>query len=329
MTSGIVGWGVYLPHWRLERAAIGAALGTAAGRGTRTVASYDEDTTTLGVEAARRALADPATPSPDDLVFSTPDPVYLDKTNATTIHAALGLDPGCAAYDACGSVRSAWGALKTAAVAGRSGPAMAVVADLRTGLAGGSEESQGGDGAAAFVYAPDGGVTELIGRGSATDEFLDRWRVPGERSSRQWEDRFGEVSLVPLAKAAYDRALLRAGVGPEEVDHLIVTGLHARAVGTVRTSLGTPPDRLGPDFGTKIGNLGAAQAAAVPGRCPRAGPARPGGGRRGGGGRCGVHRPAHHRSPHRRATGPRRRRSPHRGRHGGRRRGRRQRGQGD
>ena len=51
--------------------------------------------------------------SPEQLFFSTPEPAYQDKTNATTIHAALGLLPG-AAYDMVGSVRSAVGALASA-----------------------------------------------------------------------------------------------------------------------------------------------------------------------------------------------------------------------
>ena len=52
MSGGIAAWGTYLPYWRLQRSAIGAVLGGGGGRGTRAVASYDEDTTTLGVEAA-------------------------------------------------------------------------------------------------------------------------------------------------------------------------------------------------------------------------------------------------------------------------------------
>src|ERR1700734_1374398 len=104
-SGGIVSWGTYLPYWRLQRAAIAQVLGAGPGKGTRAVASYDEDTTTLGVEAARRALAVvPA--APQDLLFSTPAPGYLDKTSATTVHAALGLDRDCAAYDFCGSSRS-------------------------------------------------------------------------------------------------------------------------------------------------------------------------------------------------------------------------------
>ena len=54
--SGILSYGVYLPYWRLRREAINEALGSGRGKGTRRVASYDEDTTSMGVEAARVAL---------------------------------------------------------------------------------------------------------------------------------------------------------------------------------------------------------------------------------------------------------------------------------
>ena len=87
---GIVAYGAYLPYWRLERKAIAEALGVPAGSGTRAVASYDEDTTSLGVEAGRAALRGVSI-VPHALFFATSAPAYLDKTNATAIHAALDL----------------------------------------------------------------------------------------------------------------------------------------------------------------------------------------------------------------------------------------------
>jgi 3-hydroxy-3-methylglutaryl CoA synthase/uncharacterized OB-fold protein len=260
MEAGIVSWGVYLPYWRLERQVIGQAFGMAGGRGSRAVASYDEDTTSMAVEAGRRALGVPGVPEPGAVYFSTPSPAYLDKTNATTVHAGLGLPANCGAYDLCGSVRSGWAAVQLAALAGARSPSLAVVSDLRTGLPGGPDETQGGDGAVAFVFAPEGGVTERLGHASVTDEFLDRWRVPGETSSRQWEDRFGEEAYLPLARSVFDRALQDAGISVDDVDHLIVTGLHARAVAGLKKSLGVSADRVVPDHAGLIGNLGAAQA---------------------------------------------------------------------
>src|SRR3970040_949045 len=50
--NGIVAYAAYIPYFRLDRKAIAAALGQPAGKGTRAVASYDEDTTSMGGEAA-------------------------------------------------------------------------------------------------------------------------------------------------------------------------------------------------------------------------------------------------------------------------------------
>ena len=109
--SGIIAYGAYVPYHRLDRAAIGQMLGGGGGRGTRAVASYDEDSTSMGAEAARAALATaPAGVEPRSLYFATAEPAYLDKTNATAIHAALGLPPTVFAVDMVGAVRSGAGA---------------------------------------------------------------------------------------------------------------------------------------------------------------------------------------------------------------------------
>jgi hydroxymethylglutaryl-CoA synthase len=259
MTAGIVTWGTYLPYWRLKRAAISQVLGSGPAKGARAVASYDEDTTTMGVEAGRRALALGAA-VPQDLLFSTAAPGYLDKTSATTVHAALGLDRGCAAYDFCGSSRSALGTMLMALQGAPQRQALAVVSDLRTGLAGGAEEREPGDGAGAFLCGPDGAVAELIGRGSTSDEFLDRWRVPGEVDSHVWEERFGEVMYVPLARDAFADALKDAGITESDIDHAIVVGLHARAVKAATGALGVAAEGVAPHQTGAVGNLGAAQA---------------------------------------------------------------------
>jgi len=266
MSSGIAAWGTYLPFWRLRRTAIAGVLGSGGGKGTRTVASHDEDTTTLAVEAGRRALAvGPGAGSVQDLLLSTPDPGYLDKTSATTVHAALGLGRGCGAYDFAGSSRSAVGTLLQGLGAaggggGRGRTTLAVLSELRTGLAGSAEERDSGDGAAAFVCAPDGAVAELVGRGAASDEFLDRWRVPGEADSHVWEERFGEGLYVPLAREAFAAALKDAGLAEGDVDHAVVTGLHVRAVRSAAASLGVRDGVLAPDLTGVVGNLGAAHA---------------------------------------------------------------------
>jgi 3-hydroxy-3-methylglutaryl CoA synthase/uncharacterized OB-fold protein len=258
--SGIYSYGVYVPFARLDRKAIAEALGAPAGSGTRAVASYDEDTTSLGVEAARVAVR--AAPAPQAVVFATAAPAYLDKTNATAIHAALDLADAAPAYDMAGSIRSGAGAMWAAVQS--NVPTLAVVSDLRTGLAGGVDERETGDAAAAFVCGPGDAqhplAVELIGRASTTAEFLERWRQPGEPTSRQWEERFGEQVYVPLGEGALKEALKAAGITAPGVDHLIVAGPHGRANRRVAASAGVKKEAIADDFAGALGNTGTAHA---------------------------------------------------------------------
>jgi hydroxymethylglutaryl-CoA synthase len=258
---GIVSYGVYVPYWRLQRAAITASLGSGGGRGWRSVASYDEDTTSMGVEAARIALrAAPDGYEPSALWFSTTTPAYLDKTNANAIHAALGLPTATATVDAIGSVRSGTGASFAAFVSG----GLAVLADVRTGLPGGNDEAEGGDAAAAIAFGEGDDVLAVpIANASATAEFLDRWRTPGDAYSQQWEERFGEHAYGPLVDAAVNDALKAAGLTPSELDHVIVTGLHGRAVRAAAKAVGARSDAYADDLTAEIGNTGVAHGSVL------------------------------------------------------------------
>jgi hydroxymethylglutaryl-CoA synthase len=256
-TRGLLAYSAYVPYARLDRKSIAEALGVAPVGGSRAVASYDEDTTSMGVEAARPALRGSRT-IPELVYFATSDPPYLDKTNATAIHAALDLPPSTMAIDMAGSVRSAAGALRAALDA--RVPALAVLSDVRSGLPGGGDERDGGDAAVAFLFGEGDVLAEPIGHASLTAEFLDRWRVPGEPYSRQWEERFGEFVYVPLGEGALVEALKHAGITAQAVDHLIVAGPHGRSNKRVAASAGARKEALVDDRTGVIGNTGAAHA---------------------------------------------------------------------
>lgn len=247
---GVVSYGACVPRHRLDRAAIRALLGQGGGKGTRSVAGYDEDTTSLGVEAARAARwgddFGPAT-----VHFATTAPAYADKTNATAVHAALHLPRDVFATDHVGSARSAIGALRAAAADG----GLAVLADVRTGRPGSSDEANGGDGAAAFAFGRGAHVVaQLVAQAAVTREFLDRWRVPGETASSTWEERFGLGEYLPLVDEAAARALEAAGI--QRPDHVVVASPHLRVARTVAKRFGAGAGALEP----LIGSLGAADA---------------------------------------------------------------------
>ena len=259
---GIISAAGYVPYRRLARADIAAFMGGGGGKGTRAVASHDEDTTTLGVEAARLALRSAAGSLPDSLWFATAQPAYLDKTNATALAAALRLPADAGAYDFGGALRSGMGAL-VAALRGGGNP-LVVAADMRDGLPTSGDEAGGGD-AGAAVLAGDGPdvLAEFVGTASATDEFTDRWRAPGERTSKLWEERFGENRYVALGQEALGRAMKAAGIESGDIGRLAITGMHGRAVAGLAKKLQLGDGVVVNDLTSTVGQSGTAHPLLV------------------------------------------------------------------
>ena len=257
--TGLIGYHAYIPQFRLPRVQIAAALGDTA-IGERVVASYDEDTTTLGVAAALPVVRGHEE-SVRSLWFATTDPVYVDKNNASTVHAALDLPAGIPAFDLGANLRSGFAALAAAA----DGGGLAVLSDRRSGPVGGADELGGADAGAAFLFGEDSAaLAQVIGRASVTAEFVDRWRRPGTVEGSTWEERFGEQRYAELATAVVDQ-LVAAGTDPTSITRFAVAGGNARAVRTVTAALArrTGGQQHGDDLATHLGNSGAAQIGLV------------------------------------------------------------------
>lgn len=259
---GIIGAAGYLPHWRLQRSAITDVLG-GAGRGTRTVASYDEDSLTMAVEAGRRVLRS-GDARPSALWFATTSPTYVEKTNATIAHAALRLDADVLAADAGAGLRGTTAALRSALRS--TDPSVLVIAgDIRTGPAGSPDELTGGDAGAALLVGDDADgsrvVAEYLGGASATREFIDRWRSPGELRTHNWEERFGEQRYGALAAQAWDAALKDAGVDVDQVRRVAISGPQTRAATALGKLLGAAGVDVADSLGGTVGFTGAAHPA--------------------------------------------------------------------
>jgi len=255
---GILSWSAYLPYRRLDRTQIAAFVGQGGGKGTRTVASFDEDSTTMAVEAARLALRGRGL-TPSQLLFATSFPAYADRTNATAIHAALRLPPTTGAYDFGASVRSAVGAL-VLGLTGVGDATLVVAGDVRTGLPGSGEEAAGGDAAAAIVVGSDAAapvVAEFLGSASLTDEFVERWRAPGELRTRVWDEKFSEVSYVPLGVQAWNAALASCGLTANDVAAAAVVAPSQRVARAVGGKLDGV--HVIDDLSSVVGNTAAAQ----------------------------------------------------------------------
>jgi len=262
---GIRAIAAYLPHWRLQRAAITEVLGASAGKGTRTVASYDEDAVTMAVEAGRRVRRAAQGPV-DQLWFASTSSPYVEKTAAPIVHAALRVDSDVLAADAGPGLRGTAAALRAALRSADAG-VLVTAGDVRTGPAGSAEEQQGGDAGAAVLVAGKGDAEDTNGAGllaayvggaSVTQEFLDRWRSPGELRTHGWEERFGQQRYDDLAGRAWDAALKDAGIDAAQVTRVAISAPHARAGGPLTKTLGAAGVDVADRLDSTVGFTGAA-----------------------------------------------------------------------
>lgn len=237
---GLAAYAAYVPSHLLDDARLDPDA-PPSSRGTRSVASYDEDAVTMAVEAARGLRRSPA--SGGHLLLASVLAPYDAKTAATVVHEALGLDGSVAGIDLRGH-RSGITALDLAAGTG----SLAIAADLRQTRPGAPDELAQGDGAVAFV----GGGSEaasVLARATRTVEMLERWRLPGEVSDRVWDERFTADLLVEAAGAAVEEALRVARV--ERPDVVVVSSSNARAATTIRRALGSDGADAGADAGVE------------------------------------------------------------------------------
>jgi 3-hydroxy-3-methylglutaryl CoA synthase/uncharacterized OB-fold protein len=258
---GIVSYGSYVPYRRLARAAIAAVLGTPAEKGERAVASFDEDSVSMAVEAARDALRLAPSASVDSLFFATTTPPYADKLNAAIVGAAAQLPLEIRAADLTGSVRAGLSAFLQAADSAGTGQALVAMADARLAAPEAKAERMSGDGAAAFVLGRENVIAEIEASASLTREFLDTWREPEERFPHSWEERFALTqAYAPLLAHVVQSVLAKAGVKPEELAAVALDCPNPRAADGLVRRMKLRPEQIADSFDLTVGRTGAAHA---------------------------------------------------------------------
>ncbi len=128
-------------------------------------------------------------------------------------------------------------------------------------MSGSPEERDGGDAGAALLVGDESAgtlVAEHLGSASVTEEFLDRWKAPGELRMHAWEERFGQQRYADLAGRAWEAACKDAGVQPDGVASVAITGPHARAGAKLAKGLSAAGVDVVDTLGSTVGFSGAA-----------------------------------------------------------------------
>jgi 3-hydroxy-3-methylglutaryl CoA synthase/uncharacterized OB-fold protein len=235
--AGIISYGAYLPLFRLSRAEITRAWGTAALPGERAIANYDEDSLTMAVAAARDCLKGIDRASIGGLYFASTTAPYKEKQSAAIIAAVLGLVPEAITIDFSGSLRCGTNALKAAADAVDSGSVQNILvcaADTRLGYPSGPNELNFGDGAAALLVGRTQTVADIKHFYSRHYEIQDTWRSDRDTYVRSAEDRFAmEKGYCKVITEAISVALKKHKLTTKDISYVALNSPNQHQLRTV------------------------------------------------------------------------------------------------
>lgn len=258
---GITAYGAYIPWHRLSRADIAKAWGVPAPPGEKAVASYDEDSLTMAVAAARNCVRGIDPKGVDGVYFASTTMPYKEKQNATMIATALDIHKEAVTADFSGSLRAGANAMRAAidAVKGDSAENVLVcVADMRLGYPNGEMEMSFGDGAAAVTIGDTGVIATIEGSYTLYNELVDVWRSDKDVFVRSWEDRFiREKGYGRVVAEAVSTTLSKYGLTPKDFSKAVFDAPDSRQLGMVAKTLGfDSKTQVQPPLYSEVGNTG-------------------------------------------------------------------------
>ena len=264
--AGFRSYGAYVPLHRIDRAEFNRAWGGFPLPGERSVASYDEDSMTMAVEAAIDCLRGFDAKSVDGLYFATTTSPYKERLCASIIAAALDMRSDIRVMDTTGTLRAgtiAIGAALDAVNAGGADSVLVVVADCRMGAPAGTLEQALGDGAAALLVVRDGAAVEVRDSYSISDDFSGMWRADQDQFVRSWEDRMAhDVGYSAVLPRAMIGVMEKCGLSSDDVSKVVYDSptdmrRHLRIAGELKI----PPAKVQDSMFLTVGNTGSALAS--------------------------------------------------------------------
>ena len=231
--AGIVGYGVYIPSYRIKVEEIAKIWGDdpkAISRGLivqeKSVPAPDEDTATISVEASRHALAR-AMIDPQKIgavyVGSESHP-YAVKPTATILAEAIEAAPHLTAADlefACKAGTAAMQICMGLVDSGIVDYGLAVGADTSQGAPGDALEYTASAGGAAYIIGKEDTIADFEGTYSFTTDTPDFYRREGKPYPRHGGRFTGEPAYFKHVLSAAQGFFDKMGTEAKDYDHAV------------------------------------------------------------------------------------------------------------
>jgi len=231
VSIGIVGYGCYIPQYRIparEVARVWKGGSDAVPITEKAVPGPDEDTMTIGLEAARNALAR-AQVNPQHIgavwVGSESHP-YAVKPTSTIIAEAIGATPNTMGADwqfACKAGTETVQACIGFVAGGMARYAMGIGADTAQGRPGDALEYTAAAGGAAYIIGlAEESLAVIEATYSHVTDTPDFWRRPTTHYPSHGQRFTGEPAYFEHVTSAAKIIMSELGYGPKDFDYVVL-----------------------------------------------------------------------------------------------------------
>lgn len=263
---GIKSYGAYIPWYRIDRKVIYGAMGwhnpAGLSPGEKAVASYDEDSLSMAVNAGMDCLNGIDRNTIDGVYFASVSLPYKVRQNSALVATALDLRPDIRTADFCSSTKAGTTALVAACDAIKAGSAKKILvcaSDCRPAKAGSSQEQAYGDAAAAILVGQDGVVAEFQEAHSLSYDFADRWMADFDKFDRISEDRWiRDEAYTKFISEVISGLAKKRSLSPKDISKLALPSLYAREDAGIGKHLGLEPGQIQHHLLDTVGNCGTA-----------------------------------------------------------------------
>ncbi len=255
--AGIIGYGAYIPVYRIKTADIARVWGEETSRIEKglgilekAVGGVDEDTATISVEAARHALsrAGIAPKKLGALYVGSESHPYAVKPTGTIVAEAIGATPNLTCADLEFACKAGTAGLQIVLAMVDSKMieyGMAIGADTAQGRPGDALEYSAASGGAAYIAGPDSeALAKVEGTFSFTTDTPDFWR----RQHADYPSHGGRFTGKPAyfrhVISATQGLLQKMGTNLADYDYVVFHQPNGKFPLEAAKKLGIPPEKL-------------------------------------------------------------------------------------
>ncbi|MCD6481296.1 MAG: hydroxymethylglutaryl-CoA synthase [Thermoplasmata archaeon] len=230
--AAIVGYGAYVPKYRIKAEEIARMWGKEPSSITsglnvfeKSVPSIDEDTATISVEAARRAVKSSKIDAKEigAIYVGSESHPYAVKPTATIVAEAIEATPDMTAADYEFACKAGTAGMQNCIALVETGMikyGMAIGADVAQAAPGDALEYAAAAGGAAFIIGKEG-IARINATVSFTTDTPDFWRREGQPYPGHGERFTGEPAYFRHVMGAAKMLMEKMGTSPSDYDYAV------------------------------------------------------------------------------------------------------------